>query len=347
MKKKIDNVTKDNENNLKHLSFEEYFESDWRQYFQEKETVQKILDAAGLSSSHDFVQINSRYIIDDNRVAVIVLIKRKNKEVLDKMIIDVIGSSPRFEQFMDVIYNIGSGCDYRLMLYDINTKHFSGGILYCDHLMSDLMDHFDGEVSMSLIGIDCIQDENNTTNIKFNKFKTITNSDQLTQKDLPDRRIFEEAEFWGPYVGSFLGGDFPCTYGFETNGINSSSIWDLGLESTWTDDNGIIVQMGIPDDAEQSFRQLLKEYNEELREAFEGCSIEFNDGVFIVKKDVPFRNFVYALPSDKIEMVEEFFRYERTVTYYVDEIFNMAPPRPNISMIKKDKSSIPNLLKQT
>lgn len=343
MKNNIDNVTKENENNLKHLSFEEYFGSDWRKHFQKKETIQEIMNVAGLSGTHDFVQINSRYLIDDNRVAIIALIKRKNNEVLDKLIIDVTGSSLMFEQFTDIIYNIGSGCDYRLMLYDVNTKNFSGGITYCSHLMSELMDHFDGMVSMSLLEIDCIEDENNTTNIKFNKFKTITNSDQLTQKDFPDRRIFEEAEFWGPYVGSFLGGDFPCTYGFETHGINSSTYWELGLESTWTDDDGIVVKIGFSDTDIQSFNQYLEKYSEN----FKGCSIEYNDVELIVRKNIPFRNFTYALPSDKWKMVEEFFGYERAVKYYIDEICEKALPQRNISIIKKDKSSIPNLLKQT
>ena len=101
-------MNKDKKNKLSHLSFEEYFESDWRKHFQEQETVQSILDAAGLSESHDFVQVNSRYFINDNRVAVIALVRRKNSKLLEKLIIDVIACNSSFDQFFDVVYNIGS-----------------------------------------------------------------------------------------------------------------------------------------------------------------------------------------------------------------------------------------------
>ena len=124
MNNNINSDTKDNGNNsITHLSFGDYFESDWRKHFQEKDTVQSILEAADLSYSHDFVQINSRYLIDNNRVAVITLVRRKNTEVLDKLIIDIIAGDLSFEQFIDVVYNIGSDCDYRMILHDQNSKN--------------------------------------------------------------------------------------------------------------------------------------------------------------------------------------------------------------------------------
>jgi len=314
------NISKDKKNMLSHLSFEDYFESDWRKHFQEQETIQNIMNAAGLSSSYNFVETYSRHLIDDNRVSVIVLVRRKNTEVLDKLIIDVIAGGPMFEQCMEVLYNVGSDCDHRLILYDVNTKNYSKGIIYCHHLMCKLMDHFKNLVSMSLIGVDCIITKNSIRSINFKTFKRITKDIKISKEALPDRRVFEESEFWGPYAGSYLGGDFPCTYGFEITGPGSSGYDDPEIKSVWTDD-GIVIEIRFLEMDEQEFNRLIEKHKDWLYENLQGCSIGYKDGSIIIKKDIPFRNFAYSLPKDKQQMVEDFFSYERLALHYVDECF--------------------------
>ena len=104
------------------------------------------------------MQINSRYLIDDNRVAIIALLRRKNTEVLEKLIIDVIAGNSSFEQFFDVVYSIGSDCDYRMIICDWNSKNEAPGLWMTDNIMRELINVFDQHLFLYWISADSLRD---------------------------------------------------------------------------------------------------------------------------------------------------------------------------------------------
>ena len=182
-------MNKDKINKLSHLSFEEYFESDWRKHFQEQDTIQSIMNAVGLSDSHEFVQINSRYLIDDNRVAVIALIKQKNGKLLEKLIIDVIAGNSSFNQFIDVVYSIGSDCDYRLILCDWNSKNKAPSLWMTDDIMHQLVEYLNGHLFLYWICAYAIRDVDSTMKIIYTVIESATNDH--SSSEMPGRRDIE------------------------------------------------------------------------------------------------------------------------------------------------------------
>jgi hypothetical protein len=311
--------------NVSHLSFEEYFESDWRKHFQETDAVQSILDASGLSDSLEFVQINSRYLIDDNRVAVIALIKRKNSKLLEKLIIDVIEGDPSFEQLMDVIYNVGADCEYRVVLYDHNVKYKSHDVnlkdsdlilkFRCDYyhpvvgsMLTSLMEKLSGHAFLTVIGIDLEVNESNSVTFQYTNIESISKDLQnidveaLTRTDFkypkfPDRSIFERAEFWGPYFLPAHRHYWSCTeYDFDMSSYEEDCGDNMTSFACWEYDE-MYVEYKI---AEEDINWLLTNKAEEMKNFFDGWSIEYRmeERRTTVKKDLPLQDIISAVPDE-------------------------------------------------
>ncbi len=299
--KKFTESEKKMNNNLKHLSFEEYFRNDWRKHFQEEITVQNILDAAGLSNSHDFVQINSRYLIDDNRIAVIALIKRKNTEVLDKLIIDVIAGNSTFEQVYDVVYNTGSDCDYRVIICDWNSKKKAPGLWMTDNIMSALINRFDHHLFLYWISADAIRDVDGTMKVIYTVIESVAKSNNFL--GMPDRRDLEYAElslYTWQASGYFSSQDEICL--IFHNYYEDENSW-----AEWTDEN-IITKVNLDQD---DYISLYVNPSDDIKQ--DHCSYEYDkeNQILIITEVIPFQNFKYSLPDDKYYLADNFYHSAR------------------------------------
>jgi len=346
MNKNINNGMKENEsNNVTHVSFKECFPNGWREYFRKEDVILKIIENAGLNHNHDFVKVNSVYLIDDNRIALIILLRRRGTEILDKLIVDVIASYPEFEQIMDVIYNNGNDCDYRMILYDENVKHEDcpynaviGSMLIS--LMDELKNY---AISLTVMGIDFNSNEDKTINFQCLDVEAISKDDKKSK--LPNRRIFDEAEFWGPYFLPAHRSYGSCDeYDFGMSGYEEDGADHMSSSADWHDD-GMSFSYEIGD---EDLNWLLTNKEKEMKQLFEGCSIEcsIEERRHTVKKDlslqniisalpeeknysitrrlitihkpIPFRNFTYSLPKEKEALADEFASYATSILYFED-----------------------------
>ena len=313
MKRRIktmnNNINKNKNNKLSHLSFEEYFESDWRKHFQEQDTIQSILDAAGLSNSHDFVQLNSRYLIDDNRMAVIALVRRKNAKALEKLIIDVIAGNSSFEQFFDVVYNIGSDCDYRMIICDWNSKNRHPGLWMTDNIMYQLIDLFEHHLCLYWISADALRDVDGTMKVIYTVMESAIKTH--CSLDMPDRRDIEHAELY-------------C-YTLEASGyMTSCDEYRLHFDSYYEDesaltvwkDEGIVTEINMDQD---DYTWLFTRRTDEIKH--DNCSYEYNNetGTLTITEDVPFQNFRNSLPKAKSDLADDYYGRAR-IGSWIDEL---------------------------
>ena len=301
-------MNKDKNNKLSHLPFEEYFESDWRKHFQEEETVQSILDAAGLSDSHDFVQVNSRYLINDNRVAVIALVRRKNSKLLEKLIIDVIAGWPSFEQLRDVVYNIGSDCDYHAILYDQNSKNEHIGMYLTNPLVHSLVRHLDGSLFLYWINVDAYRDVDGALKVNYTIMESAQKS--LPPLDRPDRLDFEYAE-----LGCFVLGYYCLSYGYGDNLKLDSYYVDEDAETRWTDE-GIITEVSMDQD---DYTWLFTKRTENIKDDDYSYVYDEEKGILTITDDLPFQNFKNSLPKAKSNLVDSYYTLAR-IGSWIDEL---------------------------
>jgi hypothetical protein len=308
MNTNMNNKINGNENNLCHLAFEEYFESDWRKHFQEQDTIQSILDAAGLSDSHDFVQIKSKYVINDNRLAVIVLVRRKSKDVLEKMIVDIIAGNPSFEQFLDVGYNVGSDCDYRVIMYDGNTKNHGDTLYLPEDIMSQLIGCLEGNVFVSLIEADAVK-ENDMMNLNY---RTVVKTTMQYPSRMPDRRDFESAELIAYTVAcAFEMGLHDVELWYDSYYEDNTDCMLLGT-THWKDD-GIVCEIEINND---DFIWLFTKKIDVMKNDSYSCEYDKGKSLLTIKDDTPFQNFKNAMHKDKLNLSHDlFYHYARFGTF--------------------------------
>jgi len=295
---------------IKHLSFKECFQNDWRKYFQEKETIQSIMDSAGLSSSHDFEQVKARYLIDDDRVAVVALIKRKNENVLEKLVFDVIAGNYSFDQFYNVLYNIGSDCDYRIIIYDHNSNIYIKGTYMTDAIMRELTEKLDGHLFLCFISSDATRDENNHAKISFNVKETATR--HQCSFDCPTRREFEYAELYR-YANDVL-----TSMGFSMEMEPflqfDGTLHDEDATNEWKED-GMVVEIEMDND---DFIYLFTKRRDEMPD--HDCSYDKNNNLLSIKINIPFQNFVNSIPEDKRLMAVDYYHNVRLGTSIKDLI---------------------------
>lgn len=303
-----DSETKgDKKYDLRHLSFEEYFEGDWRKHFQEQDTVLSIMDAAGLSDSHDFVQINSRYLIDENRVAVIALVRRKNARLLEKLIIDVIAGNSSFDQATDVVYNIGSDCDYHMILCDWNSKNKAPGLWMTDNIMKALINHFECHLYLFWISADALRDVDGTKKVIYTVMESATKGPNSS--DMPDRRGLEYAElrFYALEACGYSSSHDECDLKFDS--------YYEDAQTEWTEE-GIITEVNINND---DYTWLFTERIENIKDDDYSYVYDEEKGILTITDDLPFQNFKNSLPEAKSRLAENYYSLAR-VGSWIDEL---------------------------
>lgn len=321
-----------------HVSFKECFSDGWREYFQKEDVLLKIIEAAGLSDTHDLVQVKSRYLIDNHRIAIIILLRRKSSVVLDKLIVDVISTHPRLEQLLDVLYNVGADCDYRIILYDDNGScgDLDSPCISVYGRMDSLMEYLEGCPFISVMGVDLAASESNVT---INLVNIQSNGDGQNAERLPDKKSLEETHFWEQYLFPNISGLCCYEYTFHPDHFDDRGDY-ISSVAEWTDE-GMIVEYDIDKD---DLTWLLTEKREEMEDLFKDCSIthsiEIRDLTVInkdipvsdnihasdeetkslsethtltVRRGIPFRNFMYSLHSDREELTEEFISHARSL----------------------------------
>lgn len=314
-------------NNKTHISFAECFPNDWREYFGKKEVIMKIIQDAGFEKTHDFVKLITTYLIDGNRLALIVLLRRKGAEILDKLIIDVISGYIEFEQLMDVLYIIGSDADYRIILYDNNAqdcgRHSITGIM-----LTSIMKETAGCVSLTVMGVDLEIGDENVVDFQCVDMQAIIKDED---GKLPGRDSLNKVEFWISYFLPACSQDACSNYGSLFSGEDD----EIEDRIDWDEDRMIMTRLI----SKKDLRWLLTNKLEEMKAFFKGCTIDLEiqawrrttdkmhkehvalcdaldklddekyelvRGIMTICRPIPFRNFIYSLPSEKESLAEQF-----------------------------------------
>lgn len=326
-----------------HISFKECFSDGWREYFQKEDVLLKIIEAAGLSDTHELVQINSGHFIDDHGMAIIILLKRRSNSTLDKAIIDVIASHPRFEQFINVFYELGADCDYRIIVYDNNgnCQDVDSPCLSSFSRMPTLIEYLNGCAFICAMGINMEKSESNTVSLEFTDIEsngegpdqftdTDSNGDGQDRHEVPDRGDLEELFFWEQYFYPAYTGT-TCPYYSCNSGPFDYSGDDISLTADWTD-KGMIIECDIDSDA---FTWLFTKERERLEDMW-NCSIQYDEGdgtitvnrnknksyklialheesnlsiegnKITITREIPFRNFIHSPNSEREGWTDEF-----------------------------------------
>lgn len=343
-------------NDKSHVTYEQCYPEGWRKYFLRNTLLLKIIEAAGLAHTHEFVEHNTTYLINHDRIALIVLLRRKDTEILDKLIIDVISGTPKFEQIMDALYVIGADSDFRIILYARNIRGWGDYHPLIGTRLTSLMNALRGRVFLTVIGIDLEINDANRSDLQFHHIDKVTKDGK--DAILPEREVFERAEFWGPCLSDACAleyNDLDCRCDeYDFNYSLYKKDWGCAL---WNKDEMLVAY----DIGPENLIWLLTKEPGVMKNLIKYCSIGWieewkntkNDGAIkpvkvirsepvsnflstfpddrncsvtdcqmIVRIPIPFRNFIYSSPTDKVELT-------KTFEFYASEVLSLKALFPD------------------
>lgn len=348
--------TQNENNDTACVRSEQCYPEGWRKYFLRETLLLKIIESAGLAHTHEFDGLNTTYLVNYDRIALVVLLRRKDTDILDKLIIDVISGAPKFEQIMDALYVIGADSDFRIILYAKNIRGWGDYHPLIGTRLTSLMNALRGKVFLTIIGIDLEINDANKVDLRFHDIEAVVKDGK--DKILPEREVFERAEFWGPCLSDDCAleyNDLDCRcneYNFNYslckrdwgcaswNNNEMLITYDIGNDDLiWllTKEPEVMINLikycsigwieewkNTKDDgATKPFKVIRSEPVSNFLSTFpddRNCSV--TDCQMIVRIPIPFRNFIYSSPTDKVELT-------KTFEFYASEVLSLKALFPD------------------
>jgi hypothetical protein len=272
-------------------------------------------------------KIISNYERNGNRHGVIFMARETETGKMQKIIIDAIYGEPNSTQVKEVTYEIGAGCDKRIILYTLENPNYTKNEYWYEN---EMMKGFakvnnDCGVETFIVEVSLISDKNCIYNVelcpdeKKSKF----------HKELPTKFEFEYAEFHMYYNYTI---DWDYDY-VERPDDWYSATWCIEEKSiefqypVWNEEG--LFAKGIPwyKEGYESLEWLLDNKLDLIKKFFTGHEIIFQESVsgerFLSIKlwDKPFSIFPKASVKEKEKIVESIRRYDGVISEFWQSVF--------------------------
>ena len=101
----------------KKMTIKEYLGPKWREHFSKEETIKEILDVTSIEDQ-DFLHIERVYVIDEDRLGIVIKTQMRGTRCWNRVIVDVIMGEPTWDQMMDLTFSFGSECKPKIIVCD-------------------------------------------------------------------------------------------------------------------------------------------------------------------------------------------------------------------------------------
>jgi hypothetical protein len=294
------------------------FESkEWKRDFLKKESLSRIINCTDISGYH-FYGIEKTYTVNQDRVGAIVLVQ--NYDEMLRVAIDFKSGFASWNQIIDLTYNLGDDCDYKIAVHGDNSEYADDQNDYHDSIVAERLADvlLAYGVNIKLVTAEVQSDDQGE--IKFNfshdtDFRCIT--EKFTSK-LPFKRLFEETEFmlfhWGrddedEYRQFMLWevSEWPLKRGKEFR-LGRIIMNDLDLYSTWSDRGFFLNAAPESDEGIGKLEWIWENKQDELKIEYFDCDIRMHtkDGraskLSIRLLERPFNQLVHAHYREKNDL---------------------------------------------
>jgi hypothetical protein len=323
--------------------------SKWKEDFYKQDSLTSVIDSTDIED-YEFHRIEKTYTVNDDRVGAIVQIKQNDRML--RVIIDFRMGFATCDQIMDVKFNIGTDCDYFIIIYE-DSRKFEDQMEYWDDVLDaqcflEVLVAY--QVKAYLVRANNALVDKGPIGYQYHCTSSggIYSSDSFSKK-LPSKRRFQHAEFMTYHFGidshyntHVMFRPAEWCFGSETNlqmgGICINK--ELDLFSNWTD-RGFFMN-AVPE-SEEGIRmlewiwenkreQLRKEYNDSTnRASINGLKLKMykKDGrpakLSIRLSPRPFLEIAYLVDCEKRNYGEMVYCEESFFGDLIDELINDMP----------------------
>jgi hypothetical protein len=301
----------------------------FKDMFSNKQELTKIFNHIE-QDQFETEEILSTYEKDDNRHGVIFTTRETETGKMQKIIIDAIYGEPNSTQVKELTYDIGTGCDKKIILYTLGYSGFVKNEYWYENEMTERFAKIINGcgVETFIVEVFLISDKNCIYNVnlcpdgKRSKF----------HKELPTKFEFEYAEFHVFYNYTI---DWDYDY-VERPDDWFSATWCIEEKSiefqypVWNEE-GLFVK-GIPwyKKGYDNLEWLLDNRLDLIKKFFTGHEIIFQESVsgkrFLSIKlwDKPFSIFPKASSKEKEEIVEAIRGYDGVISEFWQSVFHCS-----------------------
>lgn len=290
-------------------SFKEIVGDTWREYFSKEEAIKDVLKTLDMKD-YVFKNIITRYAIDDDRLAITSTLKNTDTSRLERIIIDVKTGFPTWEEMMDVVYNMGSDCDTKIVIVDgAKNPNDYGNIMNIGFGFSKILSNSKVKIYILLAKAS----GENGEKLHYEIIDEPSTLSSLPYPDIPPKWKFEEAEFWTLYFCDILGYELPSSQYPEYWLDYQYCDHDGGFEfcPEWTDKGLFIYATAQCTQTIEEIKSLWKNRFREIRDHYKGSmvSIDKKKGVphriSLKISDTPFRDVMLSSPDEKVTYADK------------------------------------------
>ncbi len=182
-------------------SFKDYYGNNWMYKIATPESINAILMKLNMAS-HTVNSINEIKFIGNDRVILLLTTKIYRDDTPYKIAIDVVTGAPKWDQLMDMTFNIGDDAYKKIIIYD-NVDHLGK---QCDEFneevafaLSKIVNHFKNDIIFAKVTFSENQDDAAKYSIvsEEDNFGCVVLEDyEWNIHSLPSKYDFDRAKFW-------------------------------------------------------------------------------------------------------------------------------------------------------
>ena len=225
-----------------------------------------------------------RYEREDDRKGLILKAKEKNKKDPIKIMIDVKSGPPNIAQVYDAVYETGSDCNKRVIIYTGGKSDGDEGNPTADQYVVESLVNTFNQYPLDLY---LVKKSDPILSKELMEFIVIAEpyvTPKFLMKYLPSKFQFLEVEFWQVHFYSLFEGYYHPWEAFSDEFVNENNygFWmpinNLKIGVQWTKEQGACFEATpLKDDDYDALEEIWVEKEKDLRRLFEGKEIDFRN----------------------------------------------------------------------
>lgn len=280
--------------------------------------IQELFQELGIHD-HKFIDIASRYSVNEYRHGVVVKTENKKSGYIDSIVIDVTHGEPTWSQMIEIAFEVGERCDKRIVVYDgikegIDKYNMSkGGVIAMT--LSELFNRCG--VTTYLVHITGCGKDETEPGIEYDLVIDPKDYKSQPRLKLPSKRRLQELDFWMMYYDAYYGSGGRLL-GDPEDWIEYRSLRKSCLDytPTWEEDGLYMQGIATSDIGVEVLKELNERKLERIRERYEDCKIKLQrlngqpHKLSVRVWPVPFKAFMLSSPREKAIYTDQVFGWE-------------------------------------
>ncbi len=250
-------------------------------YLTKSEPAMEFLHKNRIAEVKSIIDIKKYNQGRDRQGLILKLIEKEAMVPID-VIVDVKNGQPSVEQVRDTIYNIGSECNKRIIVYTGNSNYFNRDKGWSNISIVENLLNLMNQYPLELYLVKAFDFSDSQISYNFEVINEPTNESIIDKNNIPSETDFLQEEFWQLYYHTLDQDMYGCWVPFSNGFINVKGTGihaDLGnfeVKIKWSN-NGLFFYAKENNSAVGELKRMWNDGDSKFKKLFNGCKMCFED----------------------------------------------------------------------